>query len=58
MSLHGKRVFVTGGAGFIASTLGRLLVSDNEVIAYDYLNRDALSSDRAARAPELHLRPR
>ncbi|HXR11842.1 MAG TPA: NAD-dependent epimerase/dehydratase family protein [Gaiellaceae bacterium] len=44
MSLQGKRIFVTGGAGFIATTLGRLLVEENEVIAYDNLHRDALSA--------------
>ena len=43
MSLQGKRIFVTGGAGFIATTLGRLLVGENEVIAFDNLHRDALS---------------
>ena len=43
MSLHGKRVFITGGAGFIATTLGRLLVEDNEVIAYDNLHRNSLA---------------
>jgi UDP-glucose 4-epimerase len=44
MSVQGKRIFVTGGAGFIATTLGRLLVGGNEVIAYDNLHRDALSA--------------
>jgi len=44
MALQGKRIFVTGGAGFIATTLGRLLVDANEVVAYDNLHRDALSA--------------
>jgi UDP-glucose 4-epimerase len=44
VALQGKRIFITGGAGFIATTLGRLLVDGNEVIAYDNLHRDALSA--------------
>src|SRR5919206_1298683 len=44
MPLQGKRVFVTGGAGFIATTLARTLVDDNEVVALDNLHRDALSA--------------
>jgi UDP-glucose 4-epimerase len=44
VALQGKRIFVTGGAGFIGTTLGRLLVDGNEVIAYDNLHRDALTA--------------
>jgi UDP-glucose 4-epimerase len=44
MSLQGKRIFITGGAGFIATTLTRLLADGNEVIAYDNLHRDALTA--------------
>jgi UDP-glucose 4-epimerase len=51
MSLQGKRIFVTGGAGFIATTLTRLLVDDNQVIAYDNLHRDALTSSDLMRHP-------
>src|SRR5438105_1433089 len=55
MSLHGKRVFITGGAGFIATTLGRLLVEDSEVIAYDNLHRDALSTTELREHPNFHF---
>jgi len=41
--LEGKRVFITGGAGFIGTTLARELVDRNEIVAYDNLHRDVLS---------------
>jgi nucleoside-diphosphate-sugar epimerase len=41
--LEGKRVFLSGGAGFIGTTLARELVDRNEVVAFDNLHRDALS---------------
>ena len=57
MSLTGKRILVTGGAGFIGTTLSRRLVDANEIVALDNLHRDALAGRDARRAPELHLRP-
>jgi len=44
VALQGKRIFVTGGAGFIATTLARSLVDQNEVVALDNLHRDALTA--------------
>ena len=49
--LQGKRIFVTGGAGFIATTLARRLVDANEVVALDNLHRDALSATDLAAHP-------
>ncbi len=43
MALSGKRILITGGAGFIGTTLARELVEANEVVAFDNLHRDALS---------------
>jgi UDP-glucose 4-epimerase len=49
--LRGKRIFVTGGAGFIATTLARQLVDGNEIVALDNLHRDALSATDLADHP-------
>ena len=51
MALSGKRIFITGGAGFIATTLARRLVDDNEIVALDNLHRDALSGTPLAEHP-------
>jgi UDP-glucose 4-epimerase len=53
--LRGKRLFVTGGAGFIATTLARRLVDDNEIVAVDNLHRDALSGTELADHPNFTL---
>jgi UDP-glucose 4-epimerase len=46
--LEGKRVLVTGGAGFIGTTLARELIERNAVVAFDNLHRDALSGSELA----------
>src|SRR5262249_53792405 len=40
VALSGKRVLITGGAGFIGSTVARQLVAANTVIAADNLHRE------------------
>jgi len=44
MEIANKRIFITGGAGFIGTALVRRLVDDNEIVIYDSLHRDAISS--------------
>ena len=42
--ISGRRVFITGGAGFIGSTLASRLVEHNEVVIFDNLHRNALGT--------------
>jgi nucleoside-diphosphate-sugar epimerase len=53
--LEGKRVFISGGAGFIGTTLARELVDRNEVVAFDNLHRDALSGTELGDHPNFTL---
>jgi UDP-glucose 4-epimerase len=48
VALTGKRVVITGGAGFIGTTLARRLVDDNEIVAVDNLHRDSLGGTALA----------
>ncbi|HGE71837.1 TPA: NAD-dependent epimerase/dehydratase family protein, partial [Candidatus Poribacteria bacterium] len=38
-----KRIFITGGAGFIGTALTQSLLDYNEIVVYDNLHRDAIS---------------
>jgi UDP-glucose 4-epimerase len=51
--LHGKRILLTGGAGFIGTTLSRRLIDENEIVVYDNLHRDALGTTDLAGHPNL-----
>ena len=55
MSPQGRRIFITGGAGFIATTLTRLLAEANQVIAYDNLHRDSLTATDLMEHPNVRF---
>jgi UDP-glucose 4-epimerase len=53
VALEGKRVLITGGAGFIGTTLARQLVDANEIVVVDNLHRDALTGSDLFDHPNL-----
>jgi UDP-glucose 4-epimerase len=55
MALVGKRIFVTGGAGFIGTTLARELLDENTVVAYDNLHRNSLEGTELGSHPNFEL---
>lgn len=42
MKISNKRILLTGGAGFIGSTLAERLIERNEILIYDNFSRDSL----------------
>ncbi len=46
--IKGKRIFITGGAGFIANKVIEKLIEGNEIVAYDNFHRDTLSDSKYA----------
>ena len=55
MPLSGKRIVITGGAGFIGTTLARQLVDENEIVALDNLHRDTLGGTNLADHPNFRF---
>jgi len=54
-SIVGKRVLITGGAGFIGTHLVKALHQDNEVVVLDNLRRNALQPTGLHEAPGVTL---
>ncbi len=50
-----KNIFITGGAGFIGSTLIGSLIDDNKITIYDDFRRDALHDKPYANHPNLTI---
>ena len=53
MPLEGKKILITGGAGFIGSTLAARLADNNDIVIYDNLRRDALKYTDVADHPNV-----
>jgi UDP-glucose 4-epimerase len=49
--LSGKRIVITGGAGFIGTTLATRLADENEIVALDNLHRDTLGGTSLTEHP-------
>jgi UDP-glucose 4-epimerase len=53
--IKGKKIFITGGAGFIGSTLVGKLVENNQITVLDNLERDSLKNKGFAGHSNLNL---
>jgi len=51
----GKKLFITGGAGFIGTSLIRRIIDDNKIIVYDNLSRNALKDSGLWDHPNLKV---
>lgn len=53
--IEGSHVFITGGAGFIGTTLASKLADDNRITLYDNLHNNALQSSKVKEHPNVTL---
>jgi len=53
--ITGKKLFITGGAGFIAANLIKRLIADNEIVIYDNLSRSVLKDSGLWSYPNLRI---
>jgi UDP-glucose 4-epimerase len=53
--LNHKKIFITGGAGFIANNLIRHYIENNNITVYDNFHRDTLSGSKYAKHQNLKV---
>jgi UDP-glucose 4-epimerase len=53
--LHNKKIFITGGAGFIANNLIRHYIENNNITVYDNFHRDTLSRSGYSKHPNIRI---
>ena len=53
MPVAGKKIFISGGAGFIGSTLIERLIDDNSITVYDNFRRNSLGGKKLEHHPNL-----
>lgn len=55
MQIRNRKIFITGGAGFIGSTLIGRLIDHNEITVYDDLRRNSLKNKSYSKHPHLTI---
>jgi UDP-glucose 4-epimerase len=55
MDIEGKKIFITGGAGFIGSALAGRLVETNKVVIYDNFVRNSMKNKSFQNHPNLKM---
>ena len=55
MSIKNKRIFLTGGAGFIGTKIIERLITDNEIVVYDTFQRDSLANSILKEHPNITI---
>ncbi len=55
MAIKGKRILITGGAGFIGTAVCRQLADNNRIVLYDSLRRNALKGTSLLEHPNVQL---
>lgn len=55
MVVKNKKIFLTGGSGFIGTKIVERLIKDNEIVVYDTLQRNSLKNTNMIGHPNLNL---
>jgi UDP-glucose 4-epimerase len=55
MTISNKRIFITGGAGFIGSTLAARLCQENEITLFDNMDRNTLQHTSLGKNSNIRL---